>query len=626
MHSFYLIILSLLTQGILLSPNKSGKETSEFSETSTFHTETINPAYFSFAPTADCNPLSEFTENFNNTNVGEVPECWSTIRLNSSSNNVDLHVKPNANAISPPYDFQFANSSDDNATFYLVSPQLSTLSDGNHRLSFYYNKNGNDNVIVEVGTMSSSTNHTTFTSVATISTTAGYDAYTVDFDQESTDSYIAFKLSFSIGYSRVHLDNVSWEPTMDCSLPTALSFDDSGETTADLSWTPGEEETQWIVKYGEQGFDLETEGDVQEVNDSPNISLSDLTSNTQYQAYVKAVCAEDDESNYSGPINFYTGYCPGTAKGGSGSIDSFITTGGHQNINNQNTGSDQGYEDYTHMAVSQAPGNSFNFSASTTSATAGFAIYIDYNQDFTFDPSEKVYTSNGYASNVSGTITIPVDVTPGEYRLRLVSNWLNIDPEPCQGDNLGEIEDYTLIVLEIPTCATPENLNVNELSTSTAEISWTVGEEETQWEVIYGESGFDTDNEGTTQIVEETEITLVDLEENKTYDVYVRAICEEDLYSDWVGPETFTTEHLGVEDVVFKDFTYYPNPINSKLTLNATSVIEQATVYTILGQRVFETAPNVTTIDLDLGNLQAGSYLLQVQIDGITKTFKLIKQ
>jgi len=554
MRKFYVIILVFfIIPGILSAHPLGDGELSEVPESSA---EPVKISYTDFiAPTADCVPLAEFTEDFNSTEEGEVPDCWNTMRMNSSSGNVDLNVKSNPNAITPPHDFQFNNSTDDNAIFYLVTPELSTLADGTHRLRFYYDKNGNDNVQVEVGTMSNATSANTFTSIASISPGEGYNVYIVDFDQPTTDSYVAFKLSFSIGFSRVYLDNVSWEPILDCVEPTDLSFDSSGETTADLSWSPGEEESNWTVKYGEQGFDFQTEGLTEEVSGLPEVTLTDLAVNTMYQAYIKSNCADDEESVYAGPINFYTGYCPGNAEGGSGSIDDFTTTGGYENIDNQDTGEENGYEDYTDMIVSQLPGSSFDFSANTTGSSAGFAIYIDYNQDFEFDSSEKVYTSNGYETEVSGTISIPEDTTPGEYRLRVVSNWLSMDPEPCDHGNQGKIQDYTLEVLPISECTPPENLSLESVGVNTADINWTAGADETQWEVKYGEPGFDPDDdEGSSQIVnDDPQTTLTDLSSNTTYEIYLRALCE-NSDSMFTPPLQFTTACEATDIPFVQDF------------------------------------------------------------------------
>src|SRR5699024_9505368 len=93
--------------------------------------------------------------------------------------------------------------------------------------------------------------------------------------------------------------------------------------------------------------------------------------------------------------------------------------------------------------------------------TAGFRIWIDWNNDGTFDPVEEVaYNSDGYGNSHSGLINIPEDAMPGTTRMRIVSHWLSTtgDVDPCEtGFTYGEFEDYTFIIAEATDCeGTPD--------------------------------------------------------------------------------------------------------------------------------------------------------------------------
>ncbi|WP_150546822.1 fibronectin type III domain-containing protein, partial [Mesonia oceanica] len=103
---------------------------------------------------------------------------------------------------------------------------------------------------------------------------------------------------------------------------------------------------------------------------------------------------------------------------------------------------------------------------------------------------------------------------------------------------LSESENFT--TLELP-CNPPSNLNVTNITESSASVSWTENGNATSWEVIYGESGFDPVTEGENILVEnDPQISLTDLSSNTTYEFYVKGLCSENE-SDLVGPETFTT-------------------------------------------------------------------------------------
>jgi len=72
-------------------------------------------------------------------------------------------------------------------------------------------------------------------------------------------------------------------------------------------------------------------------------------------------------------------------------------------------------------------------------------------------------------------------------------------------------------------------------------------------------------------------------------------------------------------------FSYYPNPVTNSLTLNAQKNISSVTVYNMLGQTVIRTAPNTTTKDIDMSNLESGAYFVKVAVGNTVDTIKVIK-
>jgi hypothetical protein len=73
-------------------------------------------------------------------------------------------------------------------------------------------------------------------------------------------------------------------------------------------------------------------------------------------------------------------------------------------------------------------------------------------------------------------------------------------------------------------------------------------------------------------------------------------------------------------------FTFYPNPVDNKLTLVAGKRIENVTIYNILGAQILTTSPNSLTKDVDTSALTSGTYFVQVTVEGVTDTIKIIKQ
>lgn len=105
--------------------------------------------------------------------------------------------------------------------------------------------------------------------------------------------------------------------------------------------------------------------------------------------------------------------------------------------------------------------------------------------------------------------------------------------------------DYTVtLVGPAPPCDTVTGLTALAFD-NTAALSWTAGTNNTAFEVEYGHEGF-VQGEGTLVSTTQTTLTLNDLDYGTTYEAYVRAICRDNVYTDWSSPVTFTTDTLPI--------------------------------------------------------------------------------
>ncbi len=497
-----------------------------------------------FSFTTACAPIDEFTQNFDSTPTDSIPICWSTI-INSTSDYAEIAVKNNSSAHSAPNQLRFYNSDDDAAETYLITPELTNIAAGTHQLHFYMN--GDESTVAEIGTISDITDATSFTPIETLELSSDFQEYFVPFTASATGSHIAIKVTYTGTYSDAYLDDISWEPIPDCPKPLDLEVDQFTLTSATLSWAEQGSATTWdlyIVEAGSAAPDASTTPTDSGITSNP-YTKSGLTANTSYDFYVRSACSDTEHSVWNGPINFFTGYCQGDAQGSTGSIDSFVTTGGFSNIDNSSTGGEQGYNDYTDMIVSQAASGTLDFTATTTSGTSGFAIFIDYNNDLDFDDEgETAYSSGSYTDEATGTISIPDTIAEGNYRLRVVSDYLSINPSPCQDGNSGEIEDYTLSVTPLPSCLAPTELTATVINLDSISLTWTENNSATSWNLIYGEQGFDPATEGTTVVVSDApEYILTEFDLNTTYAFYVQSICSDTDESTLAGPYEFSTPY-----------------------------------------------------------------------------------
>src|SRR5690554_6182313 len=113
------------------------------------------------------------------------------------------------------------------------------------------------------------------------------------------------------------------------------------------------------------------------------------------------------------------------------------------------------YSDYTDDYTAHVvPGVIYPFTAfmgNAGSYTETVVVYIDWNQDQTFDEDERheigSCTSSGCATTgITGSIEVPFSALPGTTRMRVIGEYDSYATEPCGSITYGEIEDYTVSV------------------------------------------------------------------------------------------------------------------------------------------------------------------------------------
>ena len=91
--------------------------------------------------------------------------------------------------------------------------------------------------------------------------------------------------------------------------------------------------------------------------------------------------------------------------------------------------------------------------------------------------------------------------------------------------------------------------------------------------------------------------------------------------------QNIVDEELSVDEFSNASFTY-TNPVQNEITLNSIVAIEQAAIYNMLGQQVFNKTYNGTTkMNIDVQSWTPGIYIMQLKADnGTSKSIKLIKK
>jgi hypothetical protein len=323
-----------------------------------------------------------------------------------------------------------------------------------------------------------------------------------------------------------------------CLPPQNIYTSSLTSNSAEIGWTEINSATSWNIEYGASGF---VPGNGTTVNGVANNPYTfTVTPMTDYEFYVQSDCGNGDLSGWAGPFFFSNDYCAFTISSSSPQhISSFTTIGAVQNISNLNSGAGittSGYSDFSTIVLQAYETQIIDFTieASNTS-TYGTSIFVDLNNDFVFSPAEKVYSSSGYtAMPTSGSVMIPAGTPVGQYRMRVVSDYLGGTPSACSGSS-AEAEDYTLEIVSPPSCLPVLDIDTVSTTTNSVELMWNELNGSTAWNIEYGVSGF-TPGNGTMAAATSNPFTIIGLNPSMQYDFYVQSNCGNGDLSAFRGP------------------------------------------------------------------------------------------
>ena len=250
-------------------------------------------------------------------------------------------------------------------------------------------------------------------------------------------------------------------------------------------------------------------------------------------------------------------YCTPSFSNTSDYIESFTTTGGEQNIDNQNSGQGTGgYSNFydTHF-VSAEPETEIGFSVVRGyNDNYNYAIWVDWNKDYEFDnTTEKVAYTTSSTGDWTGTFTIPTTAAAGDYHMRVLQVYSSA-ATPCVSASYGEGEDYKLTVLAGNPYEKPVNLQVSSLTGTSAIITW----EAPNTDVVGYKYQYQPQGGDWTALTSTTALSaqLPVLTSNTTYTFQVQAIYAGGNESGFAS-KTFTTLIAIPYEYGFEDATEF---------------------------------------------------------------------
>ena len=258
-----------------------------------------------------------------------------------------------------------------------------------------------------------------------------------------------------------------------------------------------------------------------------------------------------------------TAYCIPNTGNVDGQGITNVTIGTLTNTTTREAGN---YGDFSALAAaSVARGAAQPFSIGLFTSGEGYItkVWADWNNDFTFDDSEVVYnTVSPYTTRatLNGTLTVPVTAALGNHRLRvgILPEWQGTAPTPCFTGDWGAFEDYTINVLPAPSCFSPANVTVVNVSAGSININWaapTLGDTPTGYEYAVTAT---QENPANGTPVTATSVTGVAVTPGSAGYLHVRTNCGSSSYSSWTTipflnaaciPAPTSVDGLGITNV-----------------------------------------------------------------------------
>jgi hypothetical protein len=204
------------------------------------------------------------------------------------------------------------------------------------------------------------------------------------------------------------------------------------------------------------------------------------------------------------------------------------------------------YFNHSATAVSFAQGVSANVQISfATFYTYNTYIWIDFNDDFTFETSELVYTGESLNTNptvLNASFIMPATAALGTHRMRIVTADVLTNPNPCYSGSWGVSLDFAVNITLAPSCLPPSALTATAITATSATLGWTEMGTASVWDIEWGIAGFTPTGVPTITATTTNQFVLSSLTPNTAYSFYVRANCgATNGTSTWSGPFSFTT-------------------------------------------------------------------------------------
>lgn len=438
-----------------------------------------------------------------------------------------------------------------------------------------------------VGVVTDPENPNTFTPVDTVECSASstWEEFSVSLAPYSGQGrYIAFK-----GYGGFYFDDLWIEEISACDAPENLVISGITNQGVTLNWDTVGMANEWEVYIFPEDSSLAA-ATVHQVQNNPTLTLTGLSTGTQYNVYLRSVCPNGGHSNYIN-TSFTTMCDPLTTIPYTENFDNVAGTTA-STVNNlpacwsyHNTGTNYpGYPIvYDNSSYSLSGSNSLRFYTYTPSTYSDqYAIMPEFdNTTYPLSSLQLLFQARQNSTSYDfvllvGLMSDPTDVTTFDVLDTLVIKSTDYEPfavyfdnytgsgkyitfmapKPVSGYNYGNVDDIEISLA--PSCLPVHQISFSNITVSSADVTWVPNGNESMWTLRYREQdGLDsTWLEIPVSGVPQT--TIYNLTDDVTYEVQIQSDCGNGDVSTWTYIKTFKTECIPMTTLpFFTDFDSY---------------------------------------------------------------------
>ncbi len=246
-------------------------------------------------------PFFEDFEKNENTGTKNNPDCWISFFTETDNSYPDNSTTAYSGQRSVRV---YTNKKD--VRPYLVSQEIDVDALSKCQISFQMRPTVvNKDLSLIIGAVESIDSIvSSFVAMDTISVnmaTALWEKHVLSLEKyPATAKHIAFSTAYELNSNSsngVYLDDITIELIPSCAKPDYFEFEGQTDKTLSFSFIHGGAQ-KYEVKYGNKGFDVDTEGSTMECTIT-QFTISALTAETEYDVYVRAICSDVETSPWS---------------------------------------------------------------------------------------------------------------------------------------------------------------------------------------------------------------------------------------------------------------------------------------------------------------------------------------